>query len=79
MSMSYAASRVSPKSGESEYYMAKAISLVNEHLADPKQQASDSTIATVSCLANIEESITAFEIVLRLIVNRISMGRVQAR
>ncbi|KAF4637063.1 hypothetical protein G7Y89_g1027 [Cudoniella acicularis] len=54
MTISYTASRMNPRNPESEFYLAKSISLLNENLADPEKQASDSTIATVACLANME-------------------------
>jgi hypothetical protein len=58
--MSFAASRLRRQEDvdclESTKYLSMSISLVNEHLADPLKRASDSTIATVSCLANIEVS-----------------------
>ena len=64
MTMSFAAERLRhPKDTddlESTKYLSKSISIINEYLADPSMRASDSTIATVACLANIEVSIPSF-------------------
>ena len=45
-------------SSESLYYLQKSISAVNDDIADPSKQASDSTIATVASMANIEVRLT---------------------
>jgi len=63
MSISFSASRLrQPRDTnglESTEYLSKSISIINEQLADPSMRASDSTIATVACLANIEVSISS--------------------
>lgn len=58
IALSYAATRFQDQSGnarsESVYYLMKSISAVNDDIADPEKQASDSTIATVASMANME-------------------------
>ncbi|KAL2071899.1 hypothetical protein VTL71DRAFT_13134 [Oculimacula yallundae] len=58
MVLSYAASRSQKRCGngpsESACYFMKAISAVNNDIADPEKQASDATIATVCSMANVE-------------------------
>ncbi|PVH80459.1 hypothetical protein DL98DRAFT_532003 [Cadophora sp. DSE1049] len=58
IALSYSATRFQDKTGngpsESLYYLQKSISAVNDDITDPLKQASDSTIATVASMANIE-------------------------
>ncbi len=58
MTLSFVAARLQQMRGEesheSSFYLLKAISAVNKNLASPSKQTSDSTIATVACLANME-------------------------
>jgi hypothetical protein len=58
IALSYSAARFqnSTRDGPSEslYYLQKSITAVNDDIADPLKQASDSTIATVASMANIE-------------------------
>lgn len=58
MTLSYSSSRFPAHADQSKaekaYYSLKSISALNQDLADPSKRASDSTIATVACLANIE-------------------------
>ncbi|KUJ17475.1 uncharacterized protein LY89DRAFT_54360 [Mollisia scopiformis] len=58
MALSYSATRFQQQRGknatESVYYLMKSISAVKEDLASSSKQVSDSTIATVASLANIE-------------------------
>lgn len=58
IALSYSATRFQDQTGngpsESLYYLMKSISAVNDDIADPQKQVSDSTIATVASMANIE-------------------------
>ena len=60
MSLSHAAARLQHLEGgdntESAFYLSQSISAVNEAIA--RTIVSDSTIATVSCLTNLEVSVS---------------------
>ncbi|CZR57003.1 uncharacterized protein PAC_06892 [Phialocephala subalpina] len=58
ITLSFCASLFASKSNsaqdESAYYFSESISSIRQNLDNPRQKTSDSTVATVACLANIE-------------------------
>jgi hypothetical protein len=59
MTLSFAASRfehgkASDCPENAHYYLSRSISVLKEDLQDSSKQGSDSMIATVACLANLE-------------------------